>query len=135
MKDATSQHPIYLLDVATGQNRCADIESFSRVTGLLRSEKIPFKVLEADNGPLGPRDVIVVHEDYSDQVFELANSAGVTSLVYLDFDRVAWQVSDSFHTSKQVLGRFKATKAGLTAPGTDTYLDRNRMTTYVIDMK
>ena len=135
MRDATSQHPVYLLAVATGQNRCADLENYSRVSGLLRSAEIPFKAMEADNGPLGPHDVIVCHEDYSDQIFELANGCGVTSLIYLDFDRVAWRVSDSFHTNKEVLGRFKSTKPGLAAPGTEVYLDRNRMISYVIDMK
>lgn len=131
MREHTSQRPVYLLHVATGENRCADLENFSRVSAVLRSEEIPFKVLEVRNAPIGPYEAIVLSEEYSDQVFNLANGCGVPSITYLDFDRVAWAVHDTFHTSRVLLGKFSAYPSGV-PEGAVEYVDHCRNTSYAI---
>ena len=131
MREATSQRPVYLVRVATGVDRAADIENFSRVSALLRSDEIPFKVLEVRSDPIGPYEVIVISEEYVDQAFDLARGCGVNTLIYLDFARVAWEVTNSFHTDATLLGELKAYPIGVPGGSTE-YVDHCRNTSYAI---
>lgn len=128
MRDRNSQRPVYLLNVAQGHNRVADLETYSRVTASLRADKIPFKVLSTRNVLPGHPDVIVLAEEYKAEAFSIALANKVNSVIYLAFDRTAYLQHD---TSKQggVLGQLKAVAHDHAGP---VYIDNNRNQTYAI---
>lgn len=131
MRDHTAQRPVYLVNVAQG-NRVADREAFVRSCALLRSEEIPFKVLESRNYLPGDPEVIVLSEEYVDTAFALALANNQSNVTYLAFDRVAYvQTSqeEDCATGGAILGEFKA--VGPEYQGA-RYFDNNRNQAYAI---
>jgi len=129
MRDHNAQRPVYLLDVIKGESRVADEENIRRVSARLHSEDIPHKVLEARNGLFPDHDVFLVPEEHKNQVFEIASDLGLTSVIYLAFDRVAWlQVSDK--APGNPLGTLKPVRDDFDT--FQTYFDNNRNQAYAI---
>jgi len=130
MRDHTAQRPVYLVNVAQG-NRVADREAFVRSCALLRSEDIPFKVLESRNYLPGDPEIIVLSEEYADAAFGIASSYNQPSVTYLAFDRVAYVQTNQEEgaTGGAILGDFKA--VGPEYQGA-RYFDNNRNQAYAI---
>ena len=126
MNDRNAQRPVYLIRVALGQSRTTDLESFSQATALLRADKIPFKVVEATGGDLGPHDVLVIAEEYRAEAFAIALAYSQPSVIYLAFDRVAYERTRTEEgvLKGNVLGQFKAVPEGF--EGAEVFFDRNR---------
>ena len=128
MRDRNSQRPVYLLNVAQGHNRVADLEAYSRVTASLRSDKVPFKVLSTRGLLPGQPDVIVIPEEYKAEVFSIALANKVNSVIYLAFDRTAYIQHDTSNQG-EVLGQLKAVAHDHAGP---VYIDNNHNQTYAI---
>jgi hypothetical protein len=132
MRDYTSQRPVYLLSVATGESRTADLEAFSRACAQLRSARIPFKVVEASGDDIGDYSVIVVSEEHRDAVFDIALRYKQHYVIYLDHQRIAYRQEDSkaLPIGGEVLGEFKPFNG--TDPKGVVYVDLNRNQAYHI---
>jgi hypothetical protein len=129
MRDHNAQRPVYLIRVAQGQNRVADLEAFNRASALLRSEEVPFKVVESTGGDLGDHSVLVIPEEYKEQAFNIALANSQPSVIYLAYDRVAYEQTRDVENSGKVLGEFKA----LNGPRLgEVFLDRNRNQSFAI---
>jgi hypothetical protein len=131
MRDHTAQRPVYLIRVAQGQSRVADLEAFNRAAAALRSSDVPFKVVEAYNGDLGEHSVFVIAEEYKDQAFDLALENRQPNVIYLSFDRVAYLYEDTNAVGGKVLGEFKAVNNYRDYQG-EYFLDHNRNQAYAI---
>ena len=133
MRDRNHQRPVFLVRVAQGASRVADIEAFSRSSAVLRSEEVPFKVLESVGGPLGEHSVFLIPEEFKDQAFNIASGNGQTNVIYPAFDRTAYlrSQSDTTGTSGKVLGSLNAIEAGEAANG-EVFTDANRAQSYAI---
>ena len=131
MRDHNSQRPVFLIRVAHGQSRVTDLEAFSRASALLRTEEIPFKVVEASGGDLGEHSVFVIAEEFQESAFNIALANNQSSVTYLDFARVAWDRSrsDIDGPSGKPLGEFKAVDHDHAG---EVFVDRNRNQTYAI---
>lgn len=129
MRDANSQRPVFLIRVAQGSNRVADIEAFSRATASLRSESIPHKVVTASGGDLGDHDVIVIAEEFQKEAFAIALANAQPFVIYLDFARVAYQKNRAGDVTGEVLGEFKAVEKD---HGGELYFDANLSQYYAI---
>ena len=129
MRDRNVQRPVYLIRVAQGQNRVADLEAFNRASGLLRADEVPFKVVQSTGGELGEHSVFVIPEEHEDHAFKIALANAQPSVIYLAFDRVAYRRTRDGAALGDVLGEFKAVDGN--GDG-EIFVDENRNQAYAI---
>ena len=129
MRDRNVQRPVYLIRVAQGQSRVADLEAFSRASALLKGDDVPFKVVEASGGDLGDHSVFVIPEEFEEQAFGLALTYRQPFVIYLAFDRVAYRTDSRWRGPDKVLGEFKAITG---ARSGEVFVDNNRNQAYAI---